>query len=115
MNLTPQINLDYLERTFDSDKIIIHKILNSFIDNTPQLIKDLSEHISQGNKEDVIMIAHKMKTSFNTLGATEVGTLLSKIELEAASSNVQSLSNMVEKVKELNEQVLKEVKEELNK
>jgi|GEM_PF-812421 len=115
MNSTPQINLAYLESTFGNNKMVIDKILNSFVSNTPQLMEDLSQHAEKGNREDVKMVAHKMKSSFNTLGATEVGGLLAKIETEAISGNPESLTSMINQVKELNELVFKEIQEELNK
>ena len=113
--LNYQINLTYLETTFGDNKLIINKVLNSFMNNTPQLLEDLSLKAVNSNWQDVQMIAHKMKSSFNTLGATSIGNMLAEIERGANVGEFQSILDMVNQVKELSKQVFKEVQLELNK
>ncbi|MCO6500582.1 MAG: Hpt domain-containing protein [Vicingus serpentipes] len=113
--LNSQINLTYLETTFGNNRMIINKVLSSFLNNTPQLVEDLSLNAVNSKWEDVQMIAHKMKSSFNTLGATSIGNILAEIERGACDKKVESILDMVNQVKELSQHVFKEVQLELNK
>jgi len=109
------IDLSYLKITFSDNNAIINKVLQSFTDSTPQHLEQLITSCSNRNWEDVKMVAHKMKSSYNTIGAKKAGELLAQIELEALNADQPNLSNLVNKIEELSQEVFKEVQLELNK
>ena len=109
------IDLSYLEATFGGNGAIVNKVLQSFIDNTPQLLRELIDNSSNKNWGEVKMVAHKMKSSYNTIGAKNTGEILAKIELEALGEDQLNISNLVAQVEGLSQGVFKEVKSELNK
>lgn len=115
MELNKQINLLYLETTFGNNKTVINKVLTSFLNNTPQLLIDLGNQANQNNWGEVKMIAHKIKSSFNTIGATTVGNLLAEIELGATEKNKENIFGLINNIKELEQQVFSEVEKEINK
>lgn len=114
MEINKQLDLSYLETTFGGNKMIVNKVLSSFLDKTPQLITSLKESVNQNNWDEVKMIAHKMKSSFNTLGAKLIGELLAEIELKSLEGNKNELLDLTVKIQNLGEQALNEVKEELS-
>jgi HPt (histidine-containing phosphotransfer) domain-containing protein len=109
------INLNYLEVTFGGDKKIINKVLKSFMSNTPEFITELADNVTTGNWNNVRMIAHKIKSSFNTIGAIKVGDVLSRIELDSSEENKSNIYLLVNQVKELSQKVFSDINIELNK
>ena len=85
------------------------------MNNTPQSMVDLSNKATNNNWDEVKMIAHKMKSSFNTIGAKDIGGLLARVELEAADDNKTNLCLLINQAKGLGSQAFDEIKEELNK
>ncbi len=104
-----EINLGYLEATFGDNKMIINKVLQSFMDNTPSLLSELYACFQDNNWEQTRMIAHKMKTSYNTIGATTVGELLANIEVDANESNKMTIIGLIDQVKNMSENIFIEV------
>ena len=109
------INLNYLESTFGDNKVIINKILQSFMDNTPSLLLNLANCFINNDWEQTRMIAHKMKTSYNTIGAKNTGELLAIIEIETNENNKSNISELIELVRTFSESIFIEVDTELNK
>jgi len=109
------IDLSYLEITFGGNKVIINKILKSFIDSASDLVLELTNNVNESNWENVKMIAHKMKSSYNTIGAKTTGNILERIELESAQENKTTIILLINQVKKISQQVIKEVEKELNK
>lgn len=115
---TKQINtidLSYLEATFGGNKTIINKILNSFMDNTPRLLEELEDKIAKNSWGEVKMIAHKIKSSFNTIGAKNVGELLGRIELETSNDDKLNISLLINQVKSISDNIFNAIASELNK
>ncbi len=110
-----QTNLEYLEVTFGGNKVALNKILNSFLTNTTQLMKDLFVNYDAENWGEVKMIAHKMKSSFNTVGAKDIGHTLEEIEQSAIEGGDKSnIPVLISNVKILGTKAFKEIEEKLN-
>lgn len=109
------IDLSYLEATFGGNKTIINKVLQSFIDNTPQLLIELEDNIANYSWKEVKMIAHKIKSSFNTIGAKNVGELLGRIELETSDYDKLNISLLINQVRSMSDNIFNAVTSELNK
>lgn len=109
MKTNNAIDLSYLERTFDGNKDTISIVLQSFINNTPQLTKELIDCITNASWENAKMLAHKIKSSFITIGAKKTGDLLEKIEMESSDENKDVIQRLIKKLIEMSEQVFSEV------
>jgi HPt (histidine-containing phosphotransfer) domain-containing protein len=109
------IDLSYLEATFDKNQAIINKILLSFMDKTPSLLIQLNKEINNNNWNEVKMIAHKIKSSFNTVGAKYIGEVLGQIENESSEQNKSSIQVLINQIKEPSSDVFKKIEFEIAK
>ncbi len=108
------IDLSYLEATFSGNKEIINKVLQSFMKNTPELLIELNDRAINNDWENVKMIAHKIKSSFNTIGAKRIGDILLKIELASNDSDSSNVLLLISEANSLSESVFEEIKEKLS-
>jgi HPt (histidine-containing phosphotransfer) domain-containing protein len=109
MKTSNSIDLNYLELTFEGDKNTINIVLQSFIKNTPQLTKELIECMVAASWKEAKHLAHKIKSSFITVGAKRIGDLLDKILTVPGNKNKTEVNCLVKELKELSEQVFSEV------
>ncbi len=102
---SPFLDLTSLKETFSNDIEFIKSILQIFIDDTPKDYNQLKILIGKGDYQKASKLAHKVKSSFRTLGMTKPTNLLQKIE-----SNPDNNGNL-EILSELNQIYLKAMNE----
>ncbi|WP_271764991.1 PAS domain-containing hybrid sensor histidine kinase/response regulator [Aquimarina algiphila] len=73
-------DLSFLKKTFDNDIEIIKSVLQIFIEETPEEYKKLKEAIENKNINVIQGIAHKLKSSFKTIGLQKETSILEDIE-----------------------------------
>ncbi len=73
-------DLSFLKKTFDNDVEIIKSVLQVFIEETPSEYKKLKEAIENKNIDAIRGIAHKLKSSFKTIGLQKETSVLENIE-----------------------------------
>ncbi|WP_106794918.1 ATP-binding protein [Aquimarina sp. Aq78] len=73
-------DLSFLKKTFDNDTEIIQGVLQMFIDETPKDYQKLKQAIEERNWDVTREIAHKLKSSFKTIGLKNETNILQKIE-----------------------------------
>ncbi len=73
-------DLSFLKKTFDNDHEIIQSVLQIFIEDTPEDYHVLEKAIADKNTVLTKEIAHKLKSSFKTIGLTKEADILEKIE-----------------------------------
>ena len=76
-------DLSFLKKTFDNDAEIIHSVLQIFLDATPTDYQKLSDAIASKDHTLTQQFAHKLKSSFKTIGLTNQASLLQTIETAA--------------------------------
>lgn len=108
------IDLSYLELTFKGNKGLIIKILKSVIDNSPNELVELSNYEKDKNWEQVKMTAHKLKTSFETIGAKKVADILLNIELTSSNKDTMKISELISEASNLSVSVFEEIKIQLS-
>ncbi len=84
-NLIPSVDekfcdLSFLQDTFDNDHDIIQSVLQIFLEDTPNDYLKLKNAIANQNSESTKEMAHKLKSSFKTIGLTKEADILEKIE-----------------------------------
>lgn len=74
------LDLTFIKEISDNDQAFINDVLNTFLTEMPKDIAQMSQAVSD---QDIIMIgkmAHKTKSSLQTLGLFELKELALKIE-----------------------------------
>ncbi len=79
-NVEKLCDLSFLRETFDNDNQIIKSVLEIFIKETPEDYQKLKLAINQQNKNKIKETAHKLKSSFKTIGLKNEVIILEKIE-----------------------------------
>lgn len=74
------INLETLRKTLSDDEETLKTILEIFVEETPQDFNELRLLISRENTKQIRFLAHKLKSSFKSLGATAASSILQEIE-----------------------------------
>ncbi len=84
---TQYCDLSFLKKTFDHDNETIKSVLQIFLEETPNDYKALTEVIKNKDSSKAKEIAHKLKSSFKTIGLEKEATILEKIEKLSANDD----------------------------
>ncbi len=105
-------DLSFLKQTFDNDNEIIQSILQIFIEDTPKDYIKLKSAISKQNSEITREIAHKLKSSFKTIGLKNEADILEQIE-RASKENTEfySIAEMLDKLEQSYPKIIREIKQ----
>ncbi|MHA7060168.1 PAS domain-containing hybrid sensor histidine kinase/response regulator [Aquimarina sp. M1] len=79
-------DLSGLQKTFSYDKEIIQSVLEMFIEETPRDYKKLQIAVKNNDPKAASELAHKLKSSFKTLGLSEQTLVLEQIEAYGKSN-----------------------------
>lgn len=77
-----------------SDIEIHCKLLDTFIETTPDILFDLNASIESRSASDVVAQAHKLKSSSRAIGAIKMGGLCAEMENEGRSENWPSIEQI---------------------
>ncbi|WP_109437048.1 ATP-binding protein [Aquimarina sp. AU119] len=108
-------DLSFLKKTFDDDKEIIKSVLQIFIEETPEEYKKLKEAIENKNINVIKGIAHKLKSSFKTIGLQKETSILE--DIERSSKEKLEFSLLLKLFQDLDEyypKIIKEVQQYIN-
>lgn len=110
------IDLSYLKNISMGNSAFELKLLKVFIEQTIVETTKIKEFVT--NKDWILLSAsaHKIKPSFHFVGCVETEKLLNKIEDGAKDKRKQEeLPQLVEVFLQLSEQIIKDVKSEIEK
>ncbi|WP_103070658.1 PAS domain-containing hybrid sensor histidine kinase/response regulator [Aquimarina sediminis] len=101
-------DLSFLEKTFGNDAEIIQSVLQIFLNETPKDYQKLKLAIEEKNPQAAKETAHKLKSSFKTMGLQNETAILQKIEqlsnekvaFEIISNHFQVLNKSFDKILE---------------
>lgn len=113
MNQNPVIDLSTFETLKDAmGADFINELVQTYFDETPLLITKLQDALTSQDCEGLRMAAHSIKSTSNSFGALELGTLAKELEfmgrdlnLVGAPGKVKDLTTNYDAVK----QALKEL------
>ncbi len=74
------LDLSNLQVIFDNNQEIIERMLNSFIETTPEVISMLKNATLQNNQEEIKALTHKIKPSLNYIAKNELYLQANQIE-----------------------------------
>ncbi|WP_298956175.1 Hpt domain-containing protein [uncultured Nonlabens sp.] len=111
MSTITQLPLIDLRASFDNDKDILASILGMFMEEVPEDYELLKQHVKTGDYTAAGMQAHKVKSSYRTLGINDMASILQEIENRAKNNeDVHLINSLLEQFNQnynqVNEQIL---------
>ena len=77
---TENISFDYLNSLSNGDPSLIELMILKFIEFEPDFIAEISEVLKSNNENRIKAVAHKLKPSYQTMGAIKALNILIKLE-----------------------------------
>lgn len=106
-------NLTFLVTTMNGHKEAIREKIGVFIEQNPQDMDLLQHAIATENYIAIKNCAYKIKTAASLMGITEMHNVLNEVEqLAASGTNIAKIKALSYEATELNEQAMKELREE---
>ncbi|TAE70149.1 MAG: Hpt domain-containing protein [Bacteroidetes bacterium] len=99
-------NLDILRKTLGNNEDTLKNLLKVFFRTVPQQVQNLTQLYENQNIEEIIFMAHKLKTSFLTVGMVELAELIKQIQENCKNND---FSNMRILLQNLNEKTTQEL------
>jgi len=77
---------------------ILHKIISSFLVNSPRLLERLKQAVAVGNHEDIWQITHSLKSSSASLGAIQMAKICEKLEKIGREQRLEKSDYLLQKL-----------------
>ena len=104
------IDLSYLEQVCSGNKALVAKMIDLFIEQTPQQMELLRKHAVSGDWHEFFNVAHKVKSSLSMMGVKSLESSMQ--ELEEYSKNkikLHVIPDLLDHVADTCEHILKEI------
>ncbi len=92
-------DLTMIQSVSGGDKAFIKKMILLFIETVPQNVKELVESMEKKNWEQVSKMAHKLKSTIDSMGIRSIHDQIRSVELNA--KNLQQLELLPSTVKQI--------------
>lgn len=92
---------------------ILHKLINIYLDNTPDMIEHLSHAASEKDKIAFSETAHTIKSSSKNIGAIRLAQLCDECECNSNDKNQDRAYALIDEIKQEYQLVEAELKDEL--
>ena len=92
---------------------VLPELLKTFLDYMPGQLNDLNKAIDDNNPDLLFGIAHRMKSSSNSLGALGLAKICESIEMLGRAGSIEGASELSSQLKEALDEVLEFFEEEL--
>jgi HPt (histidine-containing phosphotransfer) domain-containing protein len=104
-------NLDQLREIASGNEDFVHKMINMFLDVTPELLNRISAGLQIQDWEEVKSAAHKMKPSLDMMGINSVHTTIRAIEERAKNqTNLEEIPDLYFKLEEILQSVFEQLR-----
>jgi HPt (histidine-containing phosphotransfer) domain-containing protein len=109
------IDLSYLKTTTENDPAIIRKLINLFLEQLPELMKNILSAYENQNWEALKEAAHKAKSSFHIFGDLKQAEELGLMQMMAKESRPkQDYEELIINFKKSCNQIVFELEEVIN-
>lgn len=109
------LDLSYLKELSGGDKVFIGEMLETFLTETKDILKDLDEVESCNDHQRTFQVAHKLKSSLKMMGMRKAADLCVLIEEKArAEKSDEILLKTIKDLKERVEHTIPFLKEEID-
>ena len=109
------INPDSLAQLRELMGDALDDVLRTFIDYMPEQVDSLGSAINTNDAEAVFNVAHKMKSSCGSIGATGLAQVAEEIEMIGRAGSTENTRVLFEKFRDLYTEVDAVLKAELEK
>ena len=92
---------------------VLPELLSTFLEYMPGQLKDLNQAIDDNNADLLFGIAHRMKSSCNSLGALGLASIAQSIEMAGRSGSTEGVRELSTQLEEGLNEVMDFFKEEL--
>lgn len=107
MPMIDQSTFEELKQMSGAD--FINELIDAFLEDAPDMIRNMQTALEAGDVESFRRNAHSMKSNANTFGALELGALAKELELMAREGNLD-VGNRLEVLGEVYGNVAEELK-----
>ncbi|HVY75934.1 MAG TPA: response regulator [Puia sp.] len=108
-------DLTLIKNVSGGDPTFIRKMVLLFIDTVPQNVKELVEATTAGNWEQVAKLAHKLKSTVDSMGIKSIHGDIRKVETDAkAQANLNELPGLVNHVESTISRCIVQLRASLN-
>ena len=102
------------EKTFDELKQMsgpefINELIDTFLDDSPKLIKEMESALKAGNVDSFRRAAHSLKSNAATFGAGELFALAKELEMLAKENRLNDTGDRLKVLEESYESVRTEL------
>jgi len=92
-------DLTMIQSVSGGDEAFIRKMIHLFIQTVPQNVRELVDATSQGNWEQVSKMAHKLKSTIDSMGIRSIHDQIRTVEMHAKNQeHLELLPEMVKQV-----------------
>jgi len=89
---TVRYDLSYLNQVFQGNKEMINNIINLFLQQVPEYIREMEECVRKNEPLSLHPLAHKAKSSVSMLGIKEME--IDILQIEQDSKNLRNLDGL---------------------
>jgi len=93
---TQHFDLSYLNQVFQGNKALVIQIVELFLQQVPEYVRMMENHLKEGNYAAIHPLAHKSKSSTSMLGLKSIESLLIEIESNCKAGKFENLSTKIQ-------------------
>ena len=113
---TMRYDLSYLNQVFQGNREMINNIINLFLQQVPEYIREMEECVRKNEPLSLHPLAHKAKSSVSMLGIKDMETDILQIEQDSKHlRNLEGLPLLVNRVRDNCQVVYTQLKEALER
>jgi HPt (histidine-containing phosphotransfer) domain-containing protein len=110
------IDLDYLKQISNGSNEFVYQMITVFIEEIPLELANIEKALMAKDWKSLRATAHKMKPSYSFMGVKELETLVNTLEENSgAESHLDLMPGLVERIKSITDEVVKELEAEKSK
>jgi CheY-like chemotaxis protein/HPt (histidine-containing phosphotransfer) domain-containing protein len=108
-------DLTMIRSVSGGDEAFIRKMIILFIDTVPQNVKELVDAGSGSNWEQVSKMAHKLKSTIDSMGIRSLHDQIRNVEMRAKNlEQTEQLPEMIQQVESVVSDCIRQLREEVN-
>lgn len=108
------IDLSYLNEVSDGDQDFEIDLMNTFISQSPDLLDRLTLLLQKKKYQEMTPVAHKFKSTLTVFGIYSIYEKILKVEKDTrAEINLEGLPELLDEIKELTNEAIDALQEEL--
>ena len=115
---TPALNPVWLDQIRELDttggNVLLHKILQAFLESAPNNMHQLEQAVINGNADNLRQSAHALKSSSGNIGAENLSALLKQLEADGRTGELTHAGTLQESLRQHYQQVIIEINKILN-